>query len=251
MRLSIEIASGLAHIHGRRILYRDLQPRNVLFDEWGTIHLVDFDTAVSLDDRDMSDLSHRPVIDYMAPELMDGGCADERTDLYSLGATIYEMCDGRPPFAGTREEIAAARRTGPPASLERDDLLDTIAAFLNTDGGTQIVGVADDRTIVGIEVDYPHVKGSSDGWRLTFGALVSRDLGAEVMNCIDLQLEAWHGRTIAVIRCSQREEPTWIRDELFVRRTASTEKLSTRLAVAWWRQRWGSQRTERPAKPWT
>ncbi|MGO8882828.1 MAG: protein kinase domain-containing protein, partial [Streptosporangiaceae bacterium] len=122
LRLAIEIASGLAHIHGRRILYRDLQPRNVLFDEWDGVHLVDFDTAVSLDDGDMSDLSHRAVIDYMAPELVDGGRADERADLYSLGATIYEMCVGRPPFAGTRAEILAAHRAGPPSSLERDDL---------------------------------------------------------------------------------------------------------------------------------
>ena len=122
LRIAIEIASGLEHIHGRRILYRDLQPRNVLFDEWGTVHLVDFDTAVSLDDGEASDLSHRPVIDYMAPELTDGGSADERADLYSLGATIYEMCRGHPPFAGTRQEILAARRTGPPPALERDDL---------------------------------------------------------------------------------------------------------------------------------
>jgi len=122
LRIAIEITSGLEHIHGRRILYRDLQPRNVLFDEWGTVHLVDFDTAVSVDDQDMSDLSHRPVIDYMAPELANGGSADERADLYSLGATIYEMCQGSPPFAGTREEILAARRAGPPLALERDDL---------------------------------------------------------------------------------------------------------------------------------
>jgi serine/threonine protein kinase len=122
LRIATEIAQGLSYIHGRRILYRDLQPRNVLFDERGTVHLVDFDTAVSLDERDMSDLSHRPVIDYMAPELTDGGCADERADLYSLGATIYEMATGRPPFAGTREEILAASRSGPPASLKRDDL---------------------------------------------------------------------------------------------------------------------------------
>jgi serine/threonine protein kinase len=122
LRIAMEIASGLEHIHGRRILYRDLQPRNVLFDEWGTVHLVDFDTAVSLDDREMSDLSHRPVIHYMAPELTDGSSADERADLYSLGATIYEMCSGRPPFSGTRAEALIARRTGPPSSLERDDL---------------------------------------------------------------------------------------------------------------------------------
>ncbi len=324
LRLSIEIALGLEHIHGRRILYRDLQPRNVLFDEWGGVHLVDFDTAVSLDDREISDLSQRPVIDYMAPELTDGGGADERADLYSLGATIYEMCNGRPPFAGTRAEILAARRAGQGPSPQRDDLpgalrdlvfcllapereqrpasaaevvarlegfraahadlkrfltsdetttlefkaslrtpvsppkqgdkrtpkelglvlerevLETLAAFLNTDGGTLIIGVTDDRTIIGIEVDYPRVHGSSDGWCLAFDDLVSHHLGAEVMNSIDLRLEAWRGRTIAVIQCSQRKEPTWIRDELFVRRTASTEKLSTRHAVSWWRDRWGS-----------
>ena len=87
-----------------------------------TVHLVDFDTAVWLDDQEMSDLSHRPVIDHMAPELTDGGSADERADLYSLGATIYEMCQGRPPFAGTRTEILAARRASVPPPLERGDL---------------------------------------------------------------------------------------------------------------------------------
>jgi len=122
LQFSLEIARALAHIHGRRILYRDLQPRNVLFDEWGAVHLVDFDTAVSLDDRDVSDLSHRPVVDYMAPELAEGRSGDERADLYSLGATVYEMCQGHPPFAGTREEILAACQAGPPPSLARDDL---------------------------------------------------------------------------------------------------------------------------------
>ena len=122
LRIAVEIASGLEHIHARRILYRDLQPRNVLFDEWGTVHLVDFDTAVWLDDQQMSDLSHRLVIEHMAPELTDGSSADERADLYSLGATIYEMCQGRPPFTGTRTEILAARRASVPPPLDRGDL---------------------------------------------------------------------------------------------------------------------------------
>jgi serine/threonine protein kinase len=122
LRIAAEIARGLEHIHGRRILYRDLQPRNVLFDEWGTVHLVDFDTAVWLDDPEMSDLSHRPAIGHMAPELTDRGSADERADLYSLGATIYEMCQGHPPFTGTRAEILAARRASSPPQLDRDDL---------------------------------------------------------------------------------------------------------------------------------
>jgi len=124
LRLSIELAYGLAHIHLRRILYLDLQPRNILFDEWGTIHLVDFDTAVSLDDRAVSDFSHRAVINYTAPELIDGAVPDERADLYSLGGTIYEMAAGHPPFGGTREEVLAARRAGVTPSLDRDGIPD-------------------------------------------------------------------------------------------------------------------------------
>lgn len=122
LQIAVEIASGLGHIHSRRLLYRDLQPCNVLFDEWGTIHLVDFDTAVSLDDRKVSDLSHRQMVSYTAPELTDSRAADERADLYALGATIFAMCQGRPPFSGSRTEVLAARRANPPPCLERDDL---------------------------------------------------------------------------------------------------------------------------------
>jgi eukaryotic-like serine/threonine-protein kinase len=323
LRLAAEIAHGLAHIHERRILYCDLQPRNVLFDEWGSVHLVDFDTAVSLDAPNVSDLPRTPVIEYMAPELIDGSGADERADLYSLGATIYEMAAGRPPFVGTREEIVVAPLAGPPAGLQRNDLpqalndlvsrllarepadrptsaaeaaqllealrathddigrllasdesvdlefkstlrtpvpsipveemskkaiarvleqqvLKTIAAFHNTEGGTLIIGVADDKKVIGIEEDYPTVHGSSDGWRRAFDDLVSAHLGSDALQCIDLQLEPWQGRTLAVIRCSPRGDPTWIDDQLYVRRTASTVLLSTRDAVTWCRERWSS-----------
>jgi len=123
-RLAIELAYGLAHIHERHILYLDLQPRNVLFDEWGTIHLVDFDTAVSLDDHDVCNLEYRASINYTAPELIGGAVADERADLYSLGATIYEMAAGHPPFGRTREDVLAAHRTGQVPSLRRDRIPD-------------------------------------------------------------------------------------------------------------------------------
>jgi len=121
-RLSIELAYGLAYIHSCGILYLDLQPRNVLFDKWGTLHLVDFDTAIQISDRHLSHMSQRPVINYLAPELVAGTAADERSDLYSLGATIYEMVAGSQAFAGSREEVLTARQAGRPPTLNRGGL---------------------------------------------------------------------------------------------------------------------------------
>jgi serine/threonine protein kinase len=137
LRISAEIASGLAHIHKNRILYCDLRPRNVRFDEFETVHLVDFDTAIPLGEPLTGDLPERWKPEYVAPELAEGRQADERADLYSFGATIYEMVAGRPPFAGRRQEIAAARGAGGPPPLERHDLpealRDLIFCLLATD----------------------------------------------------------------------------------------------------------------------
>jgi serine/threonine protein kinase len=121
LQLSVELADGLAYIHQCGLLYRDLQPHNVLFDEWGTPRLVDFDTAVSTEDRDTMEVPNQAVINYMAPELIYGEDADERADLYSLGATLYEMCEGHLPFIGTREEVLAVV-PAPPPPLQRDDV---------------------------------------------------------------------------------------------------------------------------------
>jgi serine/threonine protein kinase len=121
LQLSMELTDGLAYIHQCRLLYRDLQPHNVLFDEWGSPRLVDFDAAVSVGDDDMVNVPYHSAINYMAPELIYGQNADERADLYSLGATIYEMCEGHPPFVGTREPILAADGDEPPP-FQRDDI---------------------------------------------------------------------------------------------------------------------------------
>jgi predicted HTH transcriptional regulator len=120
-------------------------------------------------------------------------------------------------------------------------VLKTIAAFLNTDGGKLVIGATDDSTVNGIEIDYPTLeRQSADGWRCAFDDLLSSHLGTQVMNFVDLWLEPWHGKTIAVVSCARREEPTLVDDrDFFVRRTASTVKLSMRDALVWQRERRG------------
>ena len=122
LRISSEIANGLAHIHACRFLYLDLQPKNVRFDQWGKTRLVDFDTAVPIDDAASADLPNRTTSVYMAPELLNGGPVGGQADLYSLGVTVCEMCQGYLPFSSSPAGVQAARLQLPLPPLDRADL---------------------------------------------------------------------------------------------------------------------------------
>jgi len=132
VRISAEIANGLAHIHACAILYLDLQPKNVRFDQWHKTRLVDFDTAVPIDDAVAADRSGRAITSYMAPELVDGGPVGERADLYSLGVTIYEMCQGHLPFSSGPGDAEAARGQVLLRTPDRDDLPPALTSLVES-----------------------------------------------------------------------------------------------------------------------
>lgn len=96
-----QVCAALQHAHDKEIVHRDLKPGNVWLTASGEARLGDFGLAVALD---RSRLTHEGAMvgtaTYMPPEQAVGGSASPRSDLYSLGAMLYEMLTGRPPFVG-------------------------------------------------------------------------------------------------------------------------------------------------------
>lgn len=98
LTLGARLALALAHAHGRGVVHRDLKPSNVMVD-WaaGRVTLTDFGLA-RLDDAAQTKsgiVAGSP--DYMAPELLAGGAADARSDVYALGVLLFELLSGRRP----------------------------------------------------------------------------------------------------------------------------------------------------------
>ena len=114
------ICDGLAAAHEAGVIHRDLKPDNVLIGPLGRVAITDFGIAASVDgSAGFATSSFIGTPDYMAPEQVDGSMApDGRTDLYALGALLFELLAGRPPFSGPSAlAIAAARLTRPAPSL--------------------------------------------------------------------------------------------------------------------------------------
>jgi eukaryotic-like serine/threonine-protein kinase len=115
-RLGSQIASALEHAHGRGTLHRDIKPGNILLDLQGAVWVTDFGLAHATDGSNATQTgSLAGTLSYMAPEQFDGK-SDERSDVYSLGLTLYELATLRPAIpSGTRAEtVARATEASPP-----------------------------------------------------------------------------------------------------------------------------------------
>ncbi len=103
VRLARQIALGLEHAHRKGLIHRDVNPYNILVTRDGTAKLADLGLAIALaeEERVTRDGATVGTFDYVAPEqARSSRAADARSDIYSLGCTIYHMCNGQVPFPG-------------------------------------------------------------------------------------------------------------------------------------------------------
>ncbi len=135
--LITRIAPGLAHLHARGLLHLAIEPRSLIVDRDGRPKLRDLGRAAL---RDLLDAgtspADRPGTPRMAPEILVGESGDARSDLYSLGAVLFELLAGSPPYRETgRRNLVARIRQGPAPSLAAvggvpDALADLVARCL-------------------------------------------------------------------------------------------------------------------------
>mgnify|MGYP001114403984 CR=1 FL=1 len=122
-RVGMQAAEALAHAHQHGVIHRDVKPSNLLIDGEGSIWVADFGLARRLADPGLT--HHEATLGtprYMSPEQGRSGVLDGRADVYSLGATLYELLTLRPPFDGaTAAELLdqiAGREPAAPRSID-------------------------------------------------------------------------------------------------------------------------------------
>ena len=125
------VADALAFAHAAGIVHRDVKPGNIMLTPWGHVKVLDFGIARALSRaRLTTSMELRGTAEYLSPEQASGRELDGRSDIYSLGAVLFEMLTGRPPFEA-ESPLAVARmhaerdpiplrqlRAGVPVSLE-------------------------------------------------------------------------------------------------------------------------------------
>jgi serine/threonine protein kinase len=137
-----QAALGLDHIHRCGAIHRDIKPANVMLTRHGQVKIIDMGLALVSDDAEAHcNLATSEELvgsfDYMAPEqARDSRAVNLAADLYGLGATLYQLLAGKPPFAGAefsspmQKLLAAAGRPAPPVNDGRRDVPAELAAIV-------------------------------------------------------------------------------------------------------------------------
>jgi serine/threonine-protein kinase len=135
VKLTLEICDALDTMHKHGVVHRDLKPENIMVGEGDRVKIIDFGIAMKEDARRLTytEMSMLGTPDYISPEQVKGQRGDQRSDIYALGAMLYEMLTGQPPFTGSNplavmnervlNDPKPARELNPAISPEIEEVL--------------------------------------------------------------------------------------------------------------------------------
>ena len=117
--IAIQVAMGLEAAHRNHIIHRDIKPQNIIISKDGKVKVTDFGIAKAATSNTITS-NVMGSVHYTSPEQARGGYSDERSDIYSLGITIFEMLTGRVPFNGETTVAIAIKHIQEPMPSPRD-----------------------------------------------------------------------------------------------------------------------------------
>ncbi|MCG8541041.1 MAG: Stk1 family PASTA domain-containing Ser/Thr kinase [Clostridia bacterium] len=125
INISKQIALALQHAHDNHIVHRDIKPHNILITEDGRAKVTDFGIARAITSSTLTNTGNViGSVHYFSPEQARGGFVDEKSDIYSLGVTMFEMITGRVPFSGNTPITVALKHLKeeilPPSMINPD-----------------------------------------------------------------------------------------------------------------------------------
>ena len=133
INIAKDVAAGLRHAHDRGIIHRDLKPGNLLQAQDGKIKITDFGIAKSFGGSQITGTNVVGTVDFMSPEQAKGEPVTVRSDLYSLGAVMFTLLAGRPPFSGNSVEESLRSLTtveAPKVTLRAPDVPESIEQLI-------------------------------------------------------------------------------------------------------------------------
>jgi serine/threonine protein kinase len=146
----VQVLSALDYAHQRGVVHRDIKPANMMLLSDGKIKLLDFGIAKATDNRLTVTGTTLGSLYYMSPEQIQGGQVDVRSDVYSVGVSLYELVTGKKPFDAESQfaimSAHLARTPMPPIELNPNlprSVSDTILMALNKEPGTRFQTAAE------------------------------------------------------------------------------------------------------------